>query len=215
VATVQEPQRVSAADFIRVFANWRLQSARRPVFVTHHGKDAHVLISFDDYRRMDRDCGPVGTVEESLAAVVESIRDAAILIDRQWRIAALNPVASDMLEQPAAALIGEPIHQALPKLSENMLVGHLGRLLDRRERFSGDITGLVRPKQWLRVDLVPVPIGGALIMRDISETMAEACDDMARRALAAALEAHGAIAHARISVREMIEDANDVLVEMV
>src|SRR3546814_8709171 len=45
VATAQEPQRVSAADFIRGFANWRLQSARKPVVVTHHGKDAHVLIS--------------------------------------------------------------------------------------------------------------------------------------------------------------------------
>src|SRR3546814_8921230 len=53
VATAQEPQRVSAADFIRGFANWRLQSARKPVVVTHHGKDAHVLISLDDYRRLD------------------------------------------------------------------------------------------------------------------------------------------------------------------
>ncbi len=35
------------------FANWRLQSARKPVVVTHHGKDAHVLISLDDYRRLD------------------------------------------------------------------------------------------------------------------------------------------------------------------
>src|SRR3546814_1600055 len=50
VATAQEPQRVSAADFIRGFANWRLQSASKPVVVTHHGKDAHVLISLDDYR---------------------------------------------------------------------------------------------------------------------------------------------------------------------
>ena len=43
---------VSAADFIRSFANWRLQAARKPVVVTHHGKDAHVLISLDDYRRL-------------------------------------------------------------------------------------------------------------------------------------------------------------------
>ena len=51
MTAAHEPQRVSAADFIRGFANWRLQSARKPVVVTHHGKDAHVLISLDDYRR--------------------------------------------------------------------------------------------------------------------------------------------------------------------
>src|SRR3546814_4358195 len=77
VATAQEPQRVSAADFIRGFANWRLQSARKPVVVTHHGKDAHVLISLDDYRRLDgktaRDVATASDMlQASLAGLVES-----------------------------------------------------------------------------------------------------------------------------------------------
>src|SRR3546814_20608431 len=87
VATAQEPQRVSAADFIRGFANWRLQSARKPVVVTHHGKDAHVLISLDDYRRLDgkiaRDVAAASDLlQASLAGLVESVRDGVILIDR-------------------------------------------------------------------------------------------------------------------------------------
>src|SRR3546814_14549438 len=107
VATAQEPQRVSAADFIRGFANWRLQSARKPVVVTHHGKDAHVLISLDDYRRLDgkiaRDVAAASDLlQASLAGLVESVRDGVILIDRQRRIVAVNPAASDMLEMPAA-----------------------------------------------------------------------------------------------------------------
>src|SRR3546814_14716814 len=88
MALRHDPQRVSAAEFIRGFAGWRLQAAREPVVVTHHGKDAHVLISLADYRRLDG-----GATEDardliaaSQAALVESIRDAVILVDRQARV---------------------------------------------------------------------------------------------------------------------------------
>lgn len=37
MGTVREPQRVPAAEFIRGFANWRLQASRKPVVVTHRG----------------------------------------------------------------------------------------------------------------------------------------------------------------------------------
>src|SRR3546814_14246484 len=121
VATAQEPQRVSAADFIRGFANWRLQSARKPVVVTHHGKDAHVLISLDDYRRLDgktaRDVATASDMlQASLAGLVESVRDGVIPIDRQRRIVAVNPAASDMPEMPAASPLDER--------SEERRVGH-------------------------------------------------------------------------------------------
>src|SRR3546814_20868463 len=46
------PQRVSAAEFIRGFAGWRLQAARAPVVVTTHGTDAHVMISPAAYPRL-------------------------------------------------------------------------------------------------------------------------------------------------------------------
>lgn len=211
-----EPQRVSAADFIRGFANWRLQSARKPVVVTHHGKDAHVLISLDDYRRLDSDAGGDGgagadLLQASLAGLVESVRDAAILIDRQWRIAALNSAASDMIEAPVARLIGEEVAVAVPGLKDSLIFHRIIRLIDHRERFSGDVPGIVRPRQWLRVDLVPLPIGGAIMLRDVSEAMAELAMGDARQAMLDALEADGGIGHARISVRETVEAANDVL----
>lgn len=214
VARSQETQRVSAADFIRGFANWRLQSARKPVVVTHHGKDAHVLISLDDYRRLGD--GPSGTgLRESLAGLVESIRDAVILIDRERRILAINPAGSDMLEMAAADLIAHHLEEVLPALGSHLLFAHINRLLDHRERFTGDVPGLLRPRQWLRVDLVPLPVGGALVLRDVSASMEEAAADDARRALVDALEAQGGIGHAAISVREMVESANDALTAMI
>ncbi|MCA0207602.1 MAG: PAS domain-containing protein [Proteobacteria bacterium] len=220
MAKAHEPQRVSAADFIRGFANWRLQSARKPVVVTHHGKDAHVLISLDDYRRLDRD-GAAGVasganlLQASLAGLVEAIRDGVILIDRGWRIAAVNPAASDMLGAAAAALIGGDLATALPGLDGSLLAHRLNRLIDHRERFSGDMPGILRPRQWLRVDLVPVPAGGAIILRDVSETMEECAAGDARNALLAAVEADGAVGHARITVRETVETANEALTAMV
>jgi PAS domain-containing protein len=219
VATAQEPQRVSAADFIRGFANWRLQSARKPVVVTHHGKDAHVLISLDDYRRLDGDvarevAAASDILQSSLAGLVESVRDGVILIDRQRRIAALNPAASDMLEIAAAGLVGEELAVAVPGLRDSLILHHINRLLDHRERFSGDVPGMLRPRQWLHVDLVPLPVGGAIILRDVSDAIEGfAAGDM-RQAMLDAIEIDGGIGHARISVRETVEAANPMLTDL-
>ncbi|MGQ2933197.1 MAG: PAS domain-containing protein [Sphingopyxis sp.] len=219
MAAAQEPQRVSAADFIRGFANWRLQSARKPVVVTHHGKDAHVLISLDDYRRLDRDvarevAAASDILQSSLAGLVESVRDGVILIDRQRRIAALNPAASDMLETAAAGLIGEELMAAIPGLRDSLMVHHINRLLDHRERFSGDVPGMLRPRQWLHVDLVPLPVGGAIVLRDVSDAIdGFAAGDM-RQAMLDAVEIDGGIGHARISVRETVEAANAMLTDL-
>lgn len=218
VAAVQEPQRVSAADFIRGFANWRLQSAREPVVVTHHGKDAHVLISLDDYRRLDADptdaADTANRLEQSLAGLLESIRDGVILIDRQWRIVAANPAVCDMLERSCADLIGAPLTTAVPRIEGSLLAQYLVRLIDHRERFAGDVPDILRPRQWLRVDLVPAPIGGAIILRDVSDALSNFAANDARQALLTAVEEQGAIGHARISVREAVEAANDTLLEM-
>ncbi|HWW55816.1 MAG TPA: type II toxin-antitoxin system Phd/YefM family antitoxin [Sphingopyxis sp.] len=216
----QEPQRVSAADFIRGFANWRMQSARKPVVVTHHGKDAHVLISLDDYRRLDGDTASeisakANALQGSLAGLVDSIHDAVLVIDRQARIAAANPAACDLLCSSAAGLTGTGLAAALPGLDGSLLSHRLSRLLDHRERFSGDIPGILRPRQWLRVDLVPVPLGGAIILRDVSDVMEDCAAGDARNALVAAVDVHGGIGHARISVRETVTAANDALTAMI
>ena len=213
---VHEP-RVAAADFIRGFASWRLHAARQPVVVTHHGKDAHVLISLADYRRLDGadDAAGASALRDSQAALLESIRDGVILIDRQRRIAALNPAASDLLETPAARLIGADLTAALPGIEASLLYQHILRLIDHRERFSGEIPGLLAPQRWLRVDLVPLPLGGAIVFRDISGAMADFAAGDTRQATLDAIETAGGIGIARISVRETIDDANDALTRMI
>ncbi|MBA3940603.1 MAG: PAS sensor protein [Sphingopyxis sp.] len=214
----QEPQRVSAAEFIRGFANWRLQAARKPVVVTHHGKDAHVLISLDDYRRLDGERSDSVTADvlgDSQAGVIEAIRDGVILIDRHWRIAAINPAASDLVEIAAAQLVGAELTAAIPGLKDGLLFHHIIRMLDHRERFAGEIPGVLRPRQWLRVDLVPLPVGGAIILRDVSEAMEGFAESDMRAAMMATIEAQGDIGHARLSLRETVEDANGALTAMI
>lgn len=220
MATAKEPQRVSAADFIRGFANWRLQAARKPVVVTHHGKDAHVLISLDDYRRLGDDGASeiavrTDALQTSLAVLVESIRDAVVVIDRAWCIAAINPAGCDLLERSAAELIGGPLAAALPGVETSLLAHRLARLIDHRERFAGELPGVVRPGQWSRIDLLPVPTGGAIILRDVSAAMDDHSATDARRALLQAIEVGGDVGHARISVRETVESANDALTAMI
>lgn len=219
MASAHEPHRVSAADFIRGFANWRLQSARNPVVVTHHGKDAHVLISLDDYRRLGPlagdGCQKADRLQQSLAPLVESLRDAIILIDCDWRIAAANPAACDMVEMASADLVGQPLSRALPSVEGSLLAHYIVRLLDHRERFSGEVPDLRRPRQWMQVDLVPLPVGGAIMLRDITAAIDGMQSADAGRVLLGAIEADGNIGHARLSVREGVEDANAALTAMV
>lgn len=217
MASVHEPRRVSAADFIRGFANWRLQAARAPVVVTHHGRDAHVLISLDTYRQLDGG-GPSGDgdpLRASLSGVVEALRDGVILFDPERRIVAVNPAACDMIERGAAQLIGAELAAAFPGAASGLILSHVARLIDYRERFSGDIPGVLRPRQWLRIDLAPVAVGGVMILRDISAAMDDLAAGDGRRAAVAAFDAHGLIGRAALSVREAVEDANDALAQMV
>lgn len=213
----QIPDRVSAADFIRGFASWRLQSARRPVVVTHHGKDAHVLISLDDYRRLDSDTCQSGNgrLEESQILLMESVRDCVILIDREQRIAALNPAASDMLEVAASNFVSQPLAEAVPTLETSVLFPHILRMIDHRERFTGELPSLLRPGQWLRADLIPLPVGGAIVLRDISETLAAREAAGTQQAVIRAIDIEGGIGHASVSVRETVEYANQALLNMI
>src|SRR3546814_16246806 len=141
MAVRHDPQRVSWAEFIRGFAGWRLQAAREPVVVTHHGKDAHVLISLADYRRLDG-----GATEDardliaaSQAALVESIRDAVILVDRQARVAAVNPAASALLESAAAVPVRPSPAAVMPGLQGNVLLVPLRRTHAPLRRFPGQL----------------------------------------------------------------------------
>src|SRR3546814_21177651 len=102
---------------------------------------------------------------------------------------------------------------ALPAFGDSLVSHHSVRLLGHRERFSGDLPGLLRPRQWLHVDLVPAPVGGALVLRDISEAMEDFAVSGMRTAMLNALEIDGGIGHARISVRETVESANAMLHE--
>src|SRR3546814_13032705 len=87
-------------------------------------------------------------------------------------------------------------------------------MLDHRERFSGEVPGLVAPRQWLRVDLIPLPVGGAMVLRDVSELWGTLAEQDARRALADAIEADATVGVVHLSVREAVDYANPALAAM-
>lgn len=213
----QPSERVSAADFVRGFANWRVHTAHSPVVVTHHGKDAHVLMSLDDYRRLGDEGKDTGdaSLRDSQILLLESVRDALVLIDREHRIVALNPSASDMFDAAAAALVGQPLTAALPTIETSCVYPHIVRMVEHRERFSGELPSLLRPGQWLRVDLVPLPVGGAIILRDVTEVIASRERASAQQAAILAIDVDAGIGHALISVRDTVEFANDALIRMI
>lgn len=53
-----------------------------------------------------------------------------------------------------------------------------------------------------------------MILRDVSDALSGFAANDARQALLTAVEAQGEIGHARISIRDAVEAANDTLLEM-
>ena len=66
----------------------------------------------DDHRRAEAE---TQRLAERLGATLDSITDAFITLDRDWRLTYLNPEAERVLRQPASALLGRNLWDAFPE----------------------------------------------------------------------------------------------------
>jgi PAS domain S-box-containing protein len=94
--------------------------------------------------------------------------DAIFLLDKNWCFVYLNPRAEELLQRPAAELVGQNMWEVLPEARDSEFYHQYHYVL--REQKSAHFHELYPPLQaWFEVDAYPVDVGLAVYFRDISE----------------------------------------------
>lgn len=211
---VQSRLVVTAADFTRHFGQLRHGPGEMPVFVTHHGRETHVLLSAAQYDRLR---GGAETRLDRRGEVPDAMLLAALLpqgvllLDRDGTIFAANPAAAAMLARDVETLGGRPLAEALPDLDGSALGGCIRRAIDSGEAQRADLPSPTRPGRWLQVDCRPAARATMVMLHDITDEVLRDRLADADRAAAQALRLHDALGEVRLSPRGRIDMVDSVL----
>ena len=104
-----------------------------------------------------------------VAATMESITQAFMAVDAQWRFTYVNAQAERMYGIPRDQLIGRDLWETFPELAGDPLEQDFRRAMTNRISFQTE-TRLQRPNEWFVVNVFPVEGGGlSFYFQDISE----------------------------------------------
>ena len=204
---------VRASEFPRQFGH--LSQTGKTVFVTHHGRETHVLLPIGDYNEFIA----TANADEQWAAL--SDQDLAdwlplmlIVTDESGAIVMANRTAHAMARKPKGSLLGCELFEALPALRQTVFENYYNRTVRTREPCSFELPALFGAETWHRAEIFRVPQGVALLARDVTEEIKTSRLADTKKTLIEALTAHGGIGHVWINVRGRIEQVDAVMSEL-
>lgn len=199
---------VTAAELVRSFAKWRDLSRQKPVHVTNHGRETHILLGVEIYQAL---AGGVARAENPTADEDETINfadwidDAVIIYDQHLNITFANRVATAICRRPLQPLIGQPLTVALPEAAGTLLEVHARRTAVGSEPNGADIPSPFHAGSWLRIHTFPLGRRTVLMFRDISDEVERHRLADVKSALIDTMTLHGGIGYVRLSQRGEIE----------
>lgn len=203
-----EDSTVTAAELVRSFAKWRDLSRQKPVHVTNHGRETHILLGVDMYEALagkgsSRDSAV--SDEDQTINFADWIDDAVILYDEHLNITFANRVATAICRRPLQPLIGRPLTVALPEVAGTLLEVHARRTAVGSEPNGADIPSPFNAGSWLRIHSFPLSNRNVLMFRDISDEVERHRLADVKAALIETMSLHGGIGYVRLSQRGEIE----------
>ena len=126
--------------------------------------------------------------ERKMGAVFESISDALVTVDRQWRFTAVNSRAEQLMQRKAADLVGETLWAVFPNAIGTDMERQYRMAMDLREP-AGFEVHFAPLGGWFSVRAYPAEPGLAIYFQDITERKsqeqamlrAQAASDRAQR----------------------------------
>lgn len=207
---------VSAADLVRHFGNWQDRARDRPIVVTRHGKNTHALLSYDKYLSLIDPSEFANTddaVDRSIVAMFDEISTAIFILGDDLAVLQANRAARDLIRLGSGQIDLRPFAALFPETGNELIYRYLRRTIATGEHLSAD-TRLANSERWIHFQTMRVPAGVAIKMRDTTEDITARHSADIKESMIAAMEADGSIGYARISVREMVERADRVLIDM-
>lgn len=110
---------MSAAEVSRNFAKAQSAAEHGPVAVTHHGRERYAVLSWEDYEKLrstsevERDRA-VKAARRKFMLVLDTVAEAYISLDADWRFTTINRAASLYFGTPREDLIGQIWTDAFP-----------------------------------------------------------------------------------------------------
>jgi PAS domain S-box-containing protein len=109
---------------------------------------------------------------DELSGIVQSIAQAVVVIDRDWRVVYMNEQAESLLRRPRPELEGRDLRRKLGSTGTAGLFGAIERSLTDRVQVTAEefypLSGT-----WFEVQAYPGPRGVSILFRDITERRQE------------------------------------------
>lgn len=208
---------VSAAEFVRKFARFRDESHDSPVFITHHGRETHVLCPIDLWNRIgggEPGENPKQRNESANFALADWIDDGIIACDENMRVVYANRNAHALTKSQPGTLIGPALIEALPCISGSLLEVQARQTLVHGHPNMADIPSPFVENAWLRFQTFPLEDRLAIRLHDITQEVERHFKANVKEAMIEALNKHGGVAYARVSVRGTIDRVDAPFCEM-
>ena len=194
---------VPTAELTRNFGRWQDRTSHGPVFVTHHGRPRVVLLSVEDYARIAAttpDASKTAT-DAASSLLIDRLDDGFIAFDEDETICRVNTAAALHFRRQPEDLVGVPLDRLRELPGSPVVIGYARRALLAGEVATVDAPSTRCPGEIIRVHVFPFPGGGACLFRNVMPQRRAAEVAAGQTALAEALDRHGAILHARLTVQ--------------
>ncbi|WHO37115.1 PAS domain-containing protein [Sphingobium sp. AP49] len=199
---------------MRNFAHWREIGARRPLLITHHGRETHIFMGLDQFRDLavsDQKTQSPDRLRELAARMAQGL----ILCRADFRIDHINTVALAMAKRWDRQLEGQILWDALPEFAGTLTEAHARHSQTSGETSAADIPSPFRPESWLHVEAFPFAEGIALLLRDITSDMQRHRLADVKSCILKAMSVHGGVGYVRLSSRGFIEFADASFCSMI
>ncbi len=199
---------VSAAEFVRKFARFRDEAHDSPVFITHHGRETHVLCPIDVWNNASasQPVDPSGGRNDSANfALADWIDDGIIACDQNMRIVFANRNAHALVKARAGTLLGHSLTEALPTVAGSLLEVQARQTLIHGHPNMADIPSPFIENAWLRFQAFPLEDRLVIRLHDITQEADRLFKANAKEAIIRALDMHGGVSYVRVSLRGTID----------
>lgn len=164
---------VSSADFIRNIGFWQNEALRRPVSITHHGRERLVLAAPDEFDAKRTDQAAVqaladaGAAQSLAATLSDHMEEGFLQFDDQLRVEDSNAVSQAFLGRGKAEIAGATVLDLFPQPIASILQDRLQTV--RRARQVERFEATAFDGRTLSLKVLPTSEGAILLFQNITE----------------------------------------------
>ncbi|MEZ5971392.1 MAG: PAS domain S-box protein [Hyphomonadaceae bacterium] len=201
---------VSSADFIRNIGYWQNEALRRPISITHHGRERLILAAPDAFSagaNTEDAASGLAKLRADVAAVQDNLGDGYMSFDAQLQVRHTNSVAEAFVGMSREDLQGTSIVNALPQPLASVLSDRVQRVMRTRQSECFDVGA--PGDRHLTVTVFPVSVGAAALIRNITELHAlrQRLED--GEAVQKAVRLHSRVAAIKLDARARVDEVDE------